>query len=163
MLTGGGGGTADYPTRAMSTHASALRREGMGDRRANLVDLTVAVWSVVVVAGALGLVGVPHLRALAVVLPTALVTAGVTGHVEPSARERFAALWAIVLAGGIVSATVVLRNAEWAVAIPAIALAGVMAARRPEASVIGLLVLAGFYQSILALTAIQPYKVADVV
>src|SRR3954469_23214783 len=162
MLTGGRAGTADYPTRAMSSHASALRREGPGDRRADLVDLAVAVWSVAVVAGALGLAGVPHWRLLAVALPAALVAAGALGNVEPSGRERFAALWAIVLGGGILSATVVLHNPEWAVAIPAIAVAAVAAARWPAAAVIGLFVLAGFYESILALTPVQPYKIADV-
>ena len=55
----------------MSTHASALRRDGTGDRRADLVDLTVAVWTVAVVAGALGLAGVPHWRMLTVALPAA--------------------------------------------------------------------------------------------
>jgi hypothetical protein len=109
------------------------------------------------------LVAVPHPRLLAVALPAALVAAGVAGVVEPTARERFAALWSIVLGGGLLGASVILHNAQWALGIPAVALAGVVTARRPAATVVVLFGIAGIYQSVLALTPIQIYKVADVI
>src|SRR4051812_10159643 len=156
MLTGGRAGTADYPTRAMSTHASAVRT-GMTAGRRGAVELAVAIWSVVVIAGTVGAIGVPHLRALAVTMPLALLIAGAATGVEPTPGERLATLWAVLLGGASLAGWVILTNAEWAVAIPAIGAVAVVATRWPAATVVALFVFAGGYQSILALTPIQVY------
>src|SRR4051812_26317594 len=147
----------------MSTHASALGDGPPDHRRANRLDFAVAVWTVAVVAAALGLVGLPHWKLIAAGFPAALIAVAATGLAQPSERERFAALWAIVLGAGLVGAALILRNAEWALAIPAIGAVGVLSARWPAATVIGLFAIAGSYQSVLALTSVQVYKVADVV
>src|SRR4051794_11957864 len=147
----------------MSTHASALARRTPADVRSRLVVAGVAVWTLVVVAAELGVITIPKPSALAVLLPAALVGIGLAGLVEPTDTERRATIWAVVLGGGIAGAEIILRNAEWAVAVPAIAATSVLAARRPTVAVTGLFVMAGAYNTILALTPIQVYKVVDVV
>src|SRR6185436_3309040 len=109
----------------MSTYPSALARRSPAEWRSAVVVAGVGLWTVIVVAGELGLLHVPKPSVLAALLPAALIAIGAAGLVEPTDAERRATIWAVVLGGGIAGAEIILRNSEWALAAPAIALAGV--------------------------------------
>jgi hypothetical protein len=147
----------------MSTQARALDRLRDGNPRAGAVELAVAVWAAVVLAATAGVLDVPRPRVLAASMPLALLALGLSGVVRPTERERRATVVAAVVAGGVVGGWIVLQNAEWALAAPAILVAAAASARWPVASVVVLFGLAGAYQSVIALTGVQVYKVVDVV
>jgi hypothetical protein len=99
---------------------------------------------------------------LLLLVPAALAALAVVDRRGLAAPLTRAAAFTAVTAGAVVAAIWIPRQPEVAVAIPAVALSGLICARYPAAATIAVFVVAGTYGSIDAFTAVPTAGVVDV-
>lgn len=127
--------------------------------------MALAVWTAASVALFIGQVAPPHAGAITQVLvvgvPAVLVLGLLLMRTEAPPLMRLAAGWTVIVAVGLLFATVLSVQPVAALVVPGILAIAAVALRYPTAIVLLLFAITGAYGSIQAFTALSTGKVAD--